>query len=108
LLSLRLQTQVNRIQPHQWLTTFNRLAGIDQPLKDFALHSETEIALDPGDDNAGKCAGGIYSTHHGRRPDQRWLCAGIVSTGSVAAGHKGKRQQADSKGGRIKPEHGFP
>ncbi|MNZ64248.1 hypothetical protein D3C78_824150 [compost metagenome] len=108
LLSLCLQAQVNRIQTHQWLAAFNGLAGIDQTFKDFALHSKTEVTLSSGYDNAGKCAGSIDSTRHGRRPYQRRLSTGIFGAGRVTAGHKGKRQQANSKSGRIKPEHGFP
>ncbi|GKI56651.1 hypothetical protein NUKP76_52050 [Klebsiella variicola] len=108
LLSLCLQAQVNRIKTHQWLAPFNGLAGIHQTFQDFALHPETEVALNPGDNNAGKGAGGIHSAHYGCRPDQRRLSAGIVCAGSVTAGCEGKRQQANGKRSRLKPEHGVP
>ena len=99
LLSLRLQAEVHGIQTHQRLAALDVLTGIDQTFKNFALHSETEIALNAGDNNAGKRAGGIHRTHYGRRPDQRRLSAGIVCAGNVTAGREGKRQQANGKRG---------
>ncbi|GKK33694.1 hypothetical protein NUKP39_27020 [Klebsiella variicola] len=108
MLSLCLQAEVNGIQTHQRLAALDVLTGIDQTFKDFALHSETEIALNAGDNNAGKGAGGIHRTHYSRRPDQRRLSAGIVCAGNVTAGREGKRQQANGKRSRLKPEHGVP
>ncbi|CAI8915381.1 hypothetical protein EMIT093MI4_50221 [Pseudomonas sp. IT-93MI4] len=49
LLRPRLQPEINRVEAHQWLTSFDRLACVNQALEYFARDPKTKVSLDAGD-----------------------------------------------------------
>jgi hypothetical protein len=65
-LSQCLQLQVGRVQPHQRLTAFNGLAGINNAFEDLTLHPETKIALRSCDHHAGKGTRSLVRKFYGR------------------------------------------
>jgi hypothetical protein len=69
------QLQIGGIDAHQRLAALDGLAGIDQPLQYLAGDAETEVALDPGGDGAGECAGGGFRLLDGRRAPAAPRCA---------------------------------
>ncbi|BDA55638.1 hypothetical protein NUITMVR1_32970 [Raoultella ornithinolytica] len=99
MLRQRLQLQVNRVQSHQWLTTFNALASIHKTFEDLTLHPETKIALRSCYHHAGKAPGSGVREFNGPGSDERRPRARIVISGIVAAGPQDERQEADGKAG---------
>ena len=59
LLYLRLQAKVYRVEPHQWLATFDRLSGIDQAFQHLARDTKAQFSLHARGDNAAERARAI-------------------------------------------------
>ncbi|CAI8904318.1 hypothetical protein EMIT0P218_30162 [Pseudomonas sp. IT-P218] len=60
-----LQPQIDRVEPHQRLTTFDGLTGVNQTLKQLAGDPKTQIGLDAGSHYTRESTGDVgRSTNH--------------------------------------------
>ena len=72
------------VDPHERLSDLDGLAGIDQPLGDFARYPKTQIALDTGRNDTGEPARRGLGGLDRRDPDQ-------LGSGSRITGRAGRR-----------------